>query len=172
MGLGALGAGAAAISAIGAATSAVAQGQASSYQSQVAKNNQQIAGQNANYAASQGAQQVNQEAMQVRGQIGQQKAAQASSGLDVNSGSAVDVRASTAQLGQQSIANVRNSGARQVYGYTTQGQNFGEQAAMDQAQADQAPVSAALGATSSLLSSSSGISNPSTFKALFGTSGS
>jgi hypothetical protein len=62
-------------------------------------------------------------------------AAQAASGLDVNAGSPVLVRDSTAALGRLGFANIRDNAAREIYGNLAQATNFSNQAALAKASA-------------------------------------
>src|ERR1035437_6905317 len=85
-------------SAVGAEKTAAAQQQTFNYQAGVAKLNSQIDLQNADYARQQGEIQVMQYGMKSSQQQAQIKVTQAASGLDVNSGSAVDVQQSQKQI--------------------------------------------------------------------------
>lgn len=131
-----------AVGAVGAISSANANAasaeyaaKTSEYQAEVAKQNATIATANEKYTLAAGDLKEQQTAMEVRAVLGNEKAAQGSSGLDVNSGSAVDVRSSSAALGQMSVFNVRNNVAREAYGYRVQGYNYETQAGLDTAQA-------------------------------------
>ena len=119
------------VSMYGAEQSAAAQSKAANYQAAVAANNQITANADANYAVSAGEAQQESQAMSTRALLGNQKAAQASSGLDVNSGSAVDVRSSAAALGALSGLNIGNNAAMKAAQYRAQGASFGAQSALD-----------------------------------------
>jgi len=112
-----------------------AQKQQAQYQAGVAKNNQRIALMNAGYANRVGVQKEQSEAWKVRAMIGQQAAAQAANGLDINSGSAAQVRDSTAELGKLSFGNIRDNAAREEYGYLAQATQFGNEAKLAKASA-------------------------------------
>jgi hypothetical protein len=139
------------VTAYSAESSAAAQAQAANYQAQVARNNQTIANNNADAATAAGAAQEQQNAMKTRAEVGAQLADQASSGLDVNSGSAVDVRSSTSALGELSGLNIVNNAARTAYGYKTQSENFGAQANLDTMEASSASLAGDLGAAGSII---------------------
>jgi hypothetical protein len=143
-----IGAGVTADSAI---SSGEAQSKAASYQAQVALNNQQVANSNADLATAAGAAQQQQQAMKTRAEVGSQLAGEASSGLDVNSGSAVNVRGSTSALGTLSGLNIVNNAARQAYSYETQGSNFGAEAQLDTMEASSALTAGDIGAAGSLI---------------------
>jgi hypothetical protein len=121
------------LSALSAVAGSAAQKQQSKYQAQVAQNNAAIANMNATYAERAGAAKEQSEAYKIRGLLGQQTAGQAASGLDVNSGSAVDVRRGTAGLGNLSFANIRDNTAREAAGYRGQATNFANDAALAKA---------------------------------------
>lgn len=140
--LGTMGGLAAAGSIAGAAMSglsAIQQGQAASraaaYNAQVAENNAKLATQNARFAAAEGNEQVAAEQQNNRARTGAIAAAQGASGVDVNSGSAVNVRASQAELGELNALNIRSNAMRQAYGYETQSTSYTGQAGLDRAQA-------------------------------------
>lgn len=145
--------------AIGSLSSAEAQKKAAGYQARVAQNNQAIAGNAANLAAASGESQVEQQGMKTAAEVGAIKAAQAASNIDVNTGSALDVRSSAAALGELDALTIRSNAEKAVYGYQTQGISYGAQAGLEQAQAAQAPVAGAIGATGSVLSGASGAAN-------------
>lgn len=62
--------------------------------------------------------------LKTRAQVGAIKAAQAGSGIDVNSGSAVDIQAAQSQLGALDALTIRSNAARRAYGYRLDAQNL------------------------------------------------
>lgn len=128
------------VSVYGAEQSAHAQSQAANYQAAVARNNQITANSEADYATSAGESQQQSQAMATRALIGNEKAAQASSGLDVNSGSSVDVRSSAAALGTLSGLNIKSNAALKAAEYRAQAGSFGAQSALDTMTATNAGV--------------------------------
>lgn len=140
-------------SAIGALTQGNANADAANYAAQVAANNQTIASQNAAYAAAAGEAKAANEALSQRHKMGATLAGLAASGVDVNSGSSLDVRESQTRLAQQDVENVRSNAALNVYGYRTQASNFGAQAELDRAQASSASTGGLLKGLGGLLSS-------------------
>lgn len=142
----------AAVSAYGMVSSGITNQRVAEYQAQVANNNAIIAKQNAEYATAAGNAKAQQQEMATRAAIGNQMAAQASSGLDVNSGSAVDVRSSTAALGTISELNIRNNAAREAYGFTQQGQDFTAEAGLDKAKGSAALTTGIVGGVGTLIS--------------------
>ena len=126
-GAGLLGAG---LSLFGAGTAAAgaqetgqAQSNAALYQAQVARNNAAIAQQNAAYTLQAGEVKAGNVSMQGAATSGGVKAAQAASGVDVNTGSAVTVQES--QRGENILnADTTMSNANQIaYGYQVQAQS-------------------------------------------------
>src|SRR5437667_4975506 len=87
------------IGAIGAIQSSRAQAAAANYQSQVAANNAQIAQQNAALAAQTGQAKAEATGLRNREAIAAATAAIAANGVDVNTGSALDVRTTQRQIG-------------------------------------------------------------------------
>ena len=104
----------------GTAMSAVSAINQGDYQAQVAKNNAVIARANAGNALQAGAAQEQQQLFKTAGLVGAARAAGGSSGLDVNSGSQVNVRASDAALGNLGALTIRSNAARAAYGFDTQ----------------------------------------------------
>lgn len=141
--------------AIGAEKSASAQSTALMYQSQVAANNAQIAQQQANLTTASGAQQAATEGLKTRAQVGQIKAAQGASNIDVGTGSAVDVRSSAAELGELNALTIRSNAARQAYGYETNAASYKAESALDVYGAGQAKEAGNVGAITSILGGAS-----------------
>ena len=106
-----------AISGIGALTQSRASAQAAGYNAKVAAQNAQLQTQNAAFAGSEGEQNVGAEGAATRAKVGATLAAQGASGVDVNTGSSVDVRESEAKLGMLNALTIRSNAAKQAYGY-------------------------------------------------------
>ena len=148
----------------GAATEAVgtiAQGHAASseasYQAQVARNNAVMAQQKAAYSTEAGEAQAQEKSLQNAGQLGEIKTAQAANDIDVNSGSAVNVQESQRELGEYGSETTLNNALLQAYGYQTEATGFQATAGLEQTEASQAPIGAALSATGGLLSNASSV---------------
>lgn len=122
---------AAAVSAYGAVSTSEAQASEAKYQSRVADNNAIIAQQNASWAAQAGNAQAEQKQLQTRAKVGGIVAAEAASGLDVNSGTALDVRSSASELGELDAINIRSNAARTAYGYNVQSTSDQNQSQLD-----------------------------------------
>lgn len=112
--------GSAAIGAVGAIQQGRAASQAAGYNAEVAANNAKIATQNAGFAAAEGEANAAASAAKTRAKIGATLAGQGASGIDVNSGSSVDVRESESKLGMLDAMTIRSNAARQAYGFQTQ----------------------------------------------------
>lgn len=141
-----------------------AQARAANYQAQVSANNQKIAEQNAQYAIASGMRKAEDQSMKNAAEAGMTKAAQGASGIDVNTGSAVDVRASQREIGQLDAETVLSNAQLTAYGYRTQGANYqaqsnlyGMESAADKEGASAAETAGAIGAAGSLLSSASSL---------------
>ncbi len=91
--------------------------QSAKYQSAVAANNATIAQQNATRAGQEGEQQAFIAEQKNRAKVGALVADQAASGIDVNKGSALDIRQSEAQIGQLDAMTIRANAAQKAYGY-------------------------------------------------------
>ncbi len=124
-----------ALSGLSSVAGSAAQKKQADYNAAVAQQNAAAARANATAVARAGQQKEQSEAWKVRGLIGQQTAAQSANGLDVNGGSAQDVRASTAALGNLGIDNVRNDAFRAYYGQLAAATNYDNQAALAKASA-------------------------------------
>jgi hypothetical protein len=154
------------IMAVGTAVSAYGKMQAGAgeeamynYKAQVAAINQDIANKNAIYAGKVGETQAQTVGMQTRYDIGTEKTQQAASGLDVNKGSAVDIRASRAEVGAEDVAVTRANAAKTAYGYRTQAMGFQAESAIQTAAARNTATATQFNVASTILSGASGISD-------------
>lgn len=102
---------------------AAAQAGMANYQAQVARNNQMVAEWNAQRALQQGQVDEQNQRFKSAGLLGAQRAALASQGGDVNSGSPLDIQADTARAGEYDAQTIRNNAALKAYGYRVQGYN-------------------------------------------------
>ena len=127
------------LSAVGQISQSRAASQAAAYNAQVATQNAQIATTNANLTGAQGEAAVGVAGAKTRAAAAGELANQGASGLDVNKGSAVDVRASTAEVGELNALTIRSQAAQTAYGYQTQAAGYTGTAALDkfESQADE-----------------------------------
>jgi hypothetical protein len=119
------------------------------YQAAVADQNRKIALQNADYSRVVGDVQASESGMKTAAEIGTAKAYQAASGVNVNTGSAVDVRTSMTQLGYYDQQTIRANAAKTAWGYDVeatqdeaQGALYSLTAATDRASATAATAAA------------------------------
>ena len=122
--------GAAGIGALGSIEQSKASAASAGYNAQVAQQNAQIATQNASFAGSQGQQEVAASGAQTKARIAATLANQGASGVDVNTGSDVNVRESEAKLGMLNALTIRSNAAKSAYGYQTQSVSDTGQAAL------------------------------------------
>ena len=147
------------LSAFGSLSSGIANKGMYDYQSGIAKLNQQIDLQNAEFARQQGEQQSQQFGLKAGAQMGQIKVAQASSGFDVRSGSAAQVRSSQAQLNTLDMDVIRSNAAKTAYGYTEQAAVAGAQSKLYSMAGTNALAAGAIGFGSSILGGISSVSS-------------
>lgn len=133
----------------------MASSRAAEYQAQVARNNAEIARNNqvtmennARATEAAGAARADQEAMATREMIGKQKVSAAASGLDISSGTPLDITAGTAGMGMWSGLNIRDETNRRAAAQRQQGASYGAQAGnfdLNASAADDAASSAMAG---------------------------
>ena len=131
---------------VGGISQANATKQQAAYQAQVAANNAKTATANAQQATEAGAAEGEAIGLRNRAAAGELLATEASSGVDVNSGSNVDVRASQDITGLEDVAQSQHNAFLKAYGYQTQATGYEAQAGLESATASNAsalePVSA------------------------------
>lgn len=140
-----------AVSTIGSLSKANSEKNAAQYNAGIDANNKQIADQNAQLAEQQGNIATEQAQMKTRADAAGLMVQQAASGVDVNSGSSLDVRSSAAQLGQLNAINIRSDATRKAYGYKTDAAGYGAQEDLDNAKAKSAGTAGLIDASTSLL---------------------
>jgi len=139
------------VSAVGAIQQGKAQSDAAKYQAQVARNNEIIALQQAAYTRQEGAAQAQRQDLKSAQMIGTQKATLGASGVDVNTGSPLEIQASQASLARLDALTVQSNAERKAWGFDVEASNQKAQQGMFYAQAANAKKAAALSAFSSLL---------------------
>lgn len=105
------------IAAEGGVKASQARSQAALYRAAVARNNQQLAKQYSAMETTAGLLESEKAGLRTRQNLGTAKAIQASSGLDVSSGSAKDVRDSIKDLGDLDAATIRSNASKRAFGY-------------------------------------------------------
>ncbi len=139
------------VGALGQLQSARAASNSANYNAQVAANNAKLQTQNAALAGAEGEANAGNAAMRTRAEVGSIKTAQAASGVDVNSGSAVDVRSSASELGELNALTIRSNAAKQAYGFQTAATSDTAQSQLDKAQASYASEAGDIGAANTFL---------------------
>lgn len=159
-------------SAAGAMEQGAAGQAAANYQAAVAANNAKIANQNAAWDIQSGEIQAANRGLRARAQVGAQKASQGAGGVDVNTGSASDVRAGTAEMGMLDALTIRSNAARQAYSAEVQGVSDTAQSQLDIMQGEQSEKAGDIGAATSLLNGVSTVgSKYALWQKQFGASG-
>lgn len=143
------------LSALGQIRAGNASGNAADYRAQVAENNAKTAEMNATMTTQAGETASANAGMKTAAVIGRQKAAQGANNIDVNSGSAAQVRSATDALGMLDAMTIRSNAAREAYGYQVQGSNFKAEAQLDRAMGKESRTGGWLGAAGTLLSTAS-----------------
>lgn len=146
-------------SAAGASLSSASQQQMYNYQAGVAQINAQISLQNRDYAVQQGEQQAATYGLQAKQRMGEITVAQASSGLDINSGSAVKVREGQEQMTNRDLTLIRSNAAKVAYDYDVQSVQFENQAQLYQMAGTNANQAGQISATASILGTASSVAS-------------
>jgi hypothetical protein len=102
------------------------------YQAGVARNNAILAQRAATDARQRGDVAADQSAQRTQALIGKQRAILAQNGVDVNSGSALDITTDTAGAGKLDELTLRSNAERAALGYEAQGSNFNAAAGLDE----------------------------------------
>ena|SRR5581483_4640823 len=139
------------MSMLGGMQQAQATAAADNFNAQVAAQNAKIARQQAVWITQAGEAQAAQQEMKTRATVGAIKAAEAASNIDVNSGSAVDVRSSAAELGQLDAITIRSNAAREAYGQQVAATGFTNQSNLDKFAAESASTAGDVGALGTFL---------------------
>jgi len=143
--------------AIGKSQEGAAQAGMANYQAQLARNNQQVAEWNAQCALQQGQVDEQNQRFKTAAVLGSQRAALASQGGDVDSGSPLDIQADTARAGEYDAQTIRNNAALKAYGYRVQAANAGGEANLDDYKAASTMSALPFGVGSSLLGGASSV---------------
>lgn len=139
--------------AYGAISSANAQAGAANYNASIAAQNAELAKKNEEIASQSGMAQEAIQQQKTRAYVGELKTQQAASGVDVNSGSAVDVRSSAAELGELDALTVRSNATREAFSYGQQAESLKAESALDKFEASNASTAGGINAASTILGS-------------------
>lgn len=121
------------LSGVSALSSAKDTRQQASYEAAALRTNAGYAKLQAEDAKSRGATTAMSAVVKARMTVGSQRAALAAQGIDISSGSALDVQENTAQLSELDIMNIKNNAAREAWGYSIQASDYMNQAALTEA---------------------------------------
>jgi hypothetical protein len=150
----------AAVSAVGTIMGGIAQKNALEYQQQVSRNKAIVDAQNAAYAIEAGQAKTAKKSLEAAAEGGTRVANLAAGGIDVNTGSAKDVRVSGRMLGKLDTLTEMNKAQLVSYGYRTQQVADTAQAGLYGMEAEQAVPAATLGAAGSFMGSAAKWYNP------------
>lgn len=145
----------------GAAGSAYSGYETAQYQAQVAKNNQALATANAQYTEQAGVAATQQQELKDASQMGAIRATIAANGLDTNSGSALDLQRSQAELGTLNVETTQANYQRDANNQMAQATNFGNEASVYDSKGDTAIASGAGNLAKSVIGGSSILGNSS-----------
>jgi hypothetical protein len=134
------------IQAYGIEAQARAQAADLAYKAIVAENNAGIARQNAEMETQAGEIAAVNRGMKTRAVIGQTKAQQAASGVDVNVGSFINVRAAESELGMVDALTMRSNAAKKAWADTVQATSFEAESELDKTEGAQALASGQIAA--------------------------
>lgn len=152
------GAGSGILGAIGSVFTGDATKQADDYKAQVASNNAIIAKRNADAVTAAGGVTAQNNDLKTKNLVGTQLVTQASNGLDVGSGTNVNIRQSAENLGHLDTLTILNNAAKNSAGFKAQGMNFTAESQLDTAAGANAETAGWIGAGTSLLGSASSVS--------------
>lgn len=113
-------------------------------QQQLAEYNARVAELHADDAIVRGKESEQRLRKDVRGLIGSQRVAFAASGQEVDSGSALDVQADTAALGELDALTIRTNAAREAWGYRIQSEDSRTRGAIARAEGNNKAISTIL----------------------------
>lgn len=123
------------LSAAGAYNQAESQKAVLGYESAVARNNQILAGYQADIAQQNAAINEQNTRLKTASLMGDQRAALAANGVDLGSGSASEILASSKFMGERDALMIRDEGARRAWAIREQGKGYAAEAAADSAMA-------------------------------------
>ena len=147
------------VGAIGAESQGKATKAADQYQAAILRQNAQLSQQKGEMVTEAGEAAAGKQGLATRANVGQIKAAEGASNIDVNSGSAVKVHQSATELGMLDALTIRSNAARAAYGYQVEAQGQEEQATLEEAAGQYAGTAGDIAAVSSLLSGASSAGN-------------
>ena len=145
--------------AVGAEKTAAAQQQMYNYQAGIAQINSKIDLQNADYARNVGEIQATNYGIKAAQELGNIKTAQSASNIDVNSGSAVDVRTSQSKVAQMDLTQIRSNAAKTAYDFDVKSTMDLNQSTLDIMGGENAKQAGDINAMSSIIGSVGSVSS-------------
>lgn len=145
------------VSALGAIQQGQAQSNAAKYQAAVDRNNSILAQRAAADAVERGKEAEATQRRKTTITLARQRAAVASSGIELDTGSPLDILGDTAQFGELDAQTVRGNTERERLGYEAQGSNFRASAGLNDMKASSAKTAGLIGGASSLLSGATSV---------------
>ena len=142
----------AAVGAMGAMQQANAAAASANYQAQVNQNNAILADRAAEDARKRGDAELAEHRRKVAQMQGKQVAAMAANGVDITSGSPLNILADTAQMGELDAATITNNAEREALGYEAQGMNFRAESQLNRANAKSAKTASYISAAGTVVS--------------------
>lgn len=146
-------------SAAGAEKAGAAQEMQNYYQAGLAKFNAQIALQNRDYALNQGEQQATIRGLAGGQTMGAIRAAEGSSGFDINTGSHADVQKGQQFANAQDLAQIRSNAAKTAYDYSVQSTQFDQQAKLYEMAGTDAAKAGQIKAEASIISTAGSVAD-------------
>ena len=129
------------------------------YQAGIARNNQIAANYAAQDAIERGKVDRAKAAIASKQRQGAQRAALAAGGVDVNSGSALDLQLETEALGNYDQLVAMNNAEREALGFRTQGANFGGEVGLHTSAAQNSLYSGKTAATATLIGTAGSVAS-------------
>jgi hypothetical protein len=140
------------------------------YQEQADLQNQQLAEQAGADASARGGQQAGRIRMQASQLAARQRVAFANSGVDITTGTPVQVAAGTAAMGELDAQTARNNAAREAWGYEVTAARYGQQAQLAEQQRVRGLLSSVAGSGGEVAGSISGATQSGAFSSTAGGS--
>lgn len=147
------------LGAIGASTTADANAASYNYKAAVADNNAKIAKMNADQATFAGQVGAQSNDLKTKNMVATQLVTQAANGLDVGSGTNVNLRESAAALGHLDTLTILANASKNTQGFKAQGMNFEAEAGLNRAAASNEETAGQINIMKSLLGGATGVAD-------------
>jgi hypothetical protein len=134
------------------------------YQEAGAKANQALAAQQAKDSITLTGQEAQRRYREASSLEGQQQAAMAANGVDINYGSAVDTLSDSKMIAAEDVGNIYTSGERRTEGYLTDAYNYRLKAAAAKSTAKSAGIATGIGMLGTALGAASQVSKMSAMR--------